>query len=165
MIRAIGLAGAEGLDLRLEIFGPALNGTERGHRAELEQLVSELGLEKRVALRHAVLHSEVPEVLARADVLVNNMEAGAPDKVVYEAAASARPVLASNPVFDELFAGLPMPLDFPREDPQALADRLVQVAALSPEERTALGEALRERVAAHHSVQHWADRILEVAAE
>jgi glycosyltransferase involved in cell wall biosynthesis len=165
VIRAAGLAGDRGLDLRLEVFGPALNVPEREHRAELERLVAELGLEKRVALRHAVLRAEVPEVLARADVLVNNMEAGAPDKVVYEAAASARPVLASNRVFDELFAGLEMQLEFPRDDPERLADRLAQLAALPGEERIALGEALRERVAERHSVQHWADRILEVVAE
>jgi len=94
---------------------------------------------------------------------VNNMEAGAPDKVVYEAAASGRPVLASNPVFDELFAGLEPPLAFPRDDPEALAERLAQLASLSAEERAAIGGKLRERVAARHSVQHWADRILQAA--
>lgn len=165
VIRAVRFAGDAGLDLRLELFGPALNGAERAHRAELERLVSELGLEKRIALRHAVLRTEVPGVLARADVLVNNMEAGAPDKVVYEAAASARPVLASNPVFDELFAGLEPPLVFQREDPEDLAARLAQLATLSAVERAAIGEALRERVAERHSVQHWADRILQAAAE
>ena len=45
---------------------------------------------------------EVPALFARSHVLVNNMRAGAPDKVVYEAAASCLPVLASNPVFDDL---------------------------------------------------------------
>ncbi len=163
VIRAVRFAGDGGLELRLEVFGPALNAAERSHRSELERLVAELGLEKRVALRHAVLRSEVPEVLERADVLVNNMEAGAPDKVVYEAAASARPVLASNPVFDELFAGLPLPLAFAREDPRELAERLAALAAMSPEGRDAIGRELRERVATGHSVGRWADRILQAA--
>lgn len=163
VIRAVELANGDGLDLRLEVFGPALNAAEREHRAELERLVGELDLGKRVALRHAVLRAEVPEVLSRADVLVNNMEAGAPDKAVYEAAAAARPVLASNPVFDELFAGLPLRLDFGRDDPPSLAERLAAIAALPLEERAALGLELRRRVAERHSVQHWADRILEVA--
>ena len=56
---------------------------------------------------------QVPALLAARDALVNNMRAGAPDKVVYEAAATCLPVLASNPVF----AGfLPDALRFPRED-------------------------------------------------
>jgi hypothetical protein len=35
-----------------------------------------------------VPRAEVPALFARSDVLINNMEAGAPDKVVYEAAAA-----------------------------------------------------------------------------
>src|SRR5439155_23315726 len=87
----------DGLDARLEVHGPALNPEERAHRAELERLVGELDLGTRVKLGHAVLRAEVPDVFARADALVNNMRAGATDKVVYEACASCVPVIASNP--------------------------------------------------------------------
>jgi glycosyltransferase involved in cell wall biosynthesis len=150
-----------GVDVRLEAHGPALTAEEREHRRELEELVRTLRLEKRVKLGHAVLRAEVPDVLARADVLVNNMRAGAPDKVVYEACASCVPALASNPVFDEL---LPPELRFPREDPDALAARLGELAARPAEERLALGRALRLAVAERHSVDSWADAILQVAA-
>ena len=64
---------------------------------------------------------EVPALFARSHLLINNMRAGAPDKVVYEAAASCLPVLASNPVFDDL---LPPELRFDRNDPESLAERL-----------------------------------------
>ncbi len=63
--------------------------------------------------------AEIPALFAQSHVLVNNMRAGAPDKVVYEAAASCLPVLASNPVFDDL---LPDDLRFDRDDPESLAD-------------------------------------------
>jgi glycosyltransferase involved in cell wall biosynthesis len=159
VLRAVQLAVDEGLDLRLEIFGPALNAPERAHRTELERLVGELGLERRVRLGHAVLRTEVPDVLARADVLINNMQAGAPDKVVYEAAASCVPVLASNPVFDDL---LDDSLRFDRDDPVDLATRLRALAGLPEEEREQLGRKLRERVAERHSVDHWAERVLEL---
>ncbi len=154
----------EGLDLRVVFHGPALSPAERAHRRDLEGLVGELGLQKRVRLGHAVLRSELPELFARADVLVNNMRAGAPDKVVYEAGASCLPVLASNPVFDGLLDGLASALRFGREDPAELAARLRDLAALRPEERGRLGRELRRRVEASHSVGSWADRILELAA-
>jgi glycosyltransferase involved in cell wall biosynthesis len=163
ILRGVKLALDGGVDARLEVFGPALNATEREHRAELERLVGELGLDKRVRLGHAVLRAEVPEVLARARALVNNMEAGAPDKVVYEAAASCLPVLVSNPVFDGLTAGLDAQLMFARDNPAELAERIAALAALPPEPRAAIGAALRDRVAAGHSVEHWADAVLEVA--
>jgi glycosyltransferase involved in cell wall biosynthesis len=160
VLRAVRLALDDGVDLRLEVHGPALTPDERRHRAELEQLVGELDLGKRVRLGHAVLRSEVPDVLARADVLVNNMRAGATDKVVYEACASCVPAVASNPAFDTL---LEPELRFDRDDPRSLADRLAALAVRPPDERRALGRALRDRVAAGHSVQAWAAAVVEAA--
>jgi glycosyltransferase involved in cell wall biosynthesis len=138
----------------LEIRGAALSELEQRHRADLERLGRPLG--------DAVPRSQVPELFARADVLVNNMEAGAPDKVVYEAAAACLPVLASNPVFDELFSGYP--LSFERESPESLADRLRWFGGLTGAERGEIGATLRERVARHHSVDTWADGIMAAAS-
>jgi glycosyltransferase involved in cell wall biosynthesis len=160
IVRAAKLVVDEGLDLRLELHGPALNQAEREHRVALERLVSDLDLGRRVRVGHAVLRGEVPEVLARADVLVNNMRAGAPDKIVYEAAASCVPVLASNPVFDDL---LEERFRFDRDSPDELATRLRELAALSPDERAEIGHALRDGVAARHSVESWANRVVELA--
>jgi glycosyltransferase involved in cell wall biosynthesis len=97
-----------------------------------------------------VPRSQVPALFARSHALVNNMRAGAPDKVVYEAAASCLPVLASNPVFDDL---LPSDLRFEPDDVAGLADRL---RALDRRRRP----ELRELVERDHSVEHWADGVL-----
>jgi glycosyltransferase involved in cell wall biosynthesis len=161
VLQALRLALDDGLDVRLEVHGPALNPDERAYRAELERLVGELDLDRRVKLGHAVLRTEVPEVFARADVLVNNMRAGATDKVVYEACASCLPVIASNPAFDTM---LDPELRFERDDARGLADRLLALGRRSPEERRQLGERLREQVAASHAVGSWADAVLEAAA-
>jgi glycosyltransferase involved in cell wall biosynthesis len=160
VLRAARLAIDEELDLRLELHGPALNAAEREHRAELEGLVRELDLGKRVRVGHAVLRGEIPEVLARADLLVNNMEAGAPDKIVYEAAATCVPIVASNPVFDDLVEAR---FVFSRDSPEELAARLREFAALGPAQRVEIGHALRKRVAERHSVETWADRVVELA--
>ena len=137
----------------VELHGVALNELERRHRGELERLGVPLG--------DAVPRAAVPELFARSDVLVNNMEAGAPDKVVYEAAAACLPVLASNPVFDELFDGYP--LLFERNSPESLADRLRWFAGLDAARRAEIGRTLRERVAERHSVETWAEGILAAA--
>jgi glycosyltransferase involved in cell wall biosynthesis len=139
--------------VEVELHGVALNELERRHRAELEGLGFALG--------DAVPRTEVPALFANADVLVNNMEAGAPDKVVYEAAAACLPVLASNPVFDELFEGYP--LSFERDSPESLAERLRWFDALDTGGRAEIGRALRERVTERHSVETWADGILAAA--
>jgi glycosyltransferase involved in cell wall biosynthesis len=141
----------DGADVRLH--GVALNELERRHRSDLERLGVPLG--------DAVPRSQVPALFARSDVLINNMEAGAPDKVVYEAAAACLPVLASNPVFDELFDGYP--LLFERDSPESLADRLRWFGKLDDGERAEIGRTLRARVAQRHSVDTWADGILAAA--
>jgi len=146
-----GVQQVEGVEVKL--YGVALNNLERRHRAELEALGFPLG--------DAVPRERVPDLFAGADVLINNMEAGAPDKVVYEAAAACLPVLASNPVFDELFDGFP--LSFDRESPESLAERLRWLASLDEGERAKIGRTLRERVAERHSVDTWADGILAAA--
>jgi glycosyltransferase involved in cell wall biosynthesis len=137
--------------------GPALTAAEATHKLELERLVESLNLAGRVTLGDAIPRREVALELAQADALVNNMRAGAPDKVVFEAAASCLPVFASNPVFDDF---LPASLRFPRDDASALA---AQLASFARTDRGVTGHELRARVVAGHSSGHWADEVLGVA--
>jgi glycosyltransferase involved in cell wall biosynthesis len=147
-------------DAELLVHGSTGTEEERRHRLELDALVQRLGLGERARLGGPVPRSALPELLASCDALVNNMRAGAPDKVVYEAAASCTPVLASNPVFDDL---LPPELRFERERPETLAGRLQAFSSLSHEQRLELGRMLRARVAEGHSVDGWAEGVLRAA--
>jgi len=144
IVRAAALA-----DVDLELRGPSFTDEERGERRRLAALGS--------PVEEAVPYAEVPRLLERKDVLVNNMREGALDKVVYEAAATCMPVLASNSGFDDL---LPPELRFDRDDPQDLADKLRHLAQA---DRNAIGRELRRRVEERHSVEHWADEVVRVA--
>ena len=143
--------------VHLDIVGPSLTVEERAHRAELERLIGELGARDRITVSSAVPRDRVPALLAGADALVNNMRAGATDKVVYEAAATCLPVLASNPAFEGF---LPDGLRFEREQPESLAAR---VRWLADADRSAVGRELRARVERDHSVDGWARRVVDVA--
>jgi glycosyltransferase involved in cell wall biosynthesis len=138
IVRGCELAGTE-----LEVYGPSLTDEERAERARLGDVV-----------RDAVPRAEIPALLGRIDVLVNNMREGALDKVVFEAAASCLPVVASNSGFDTL---LDPELRFDRDDPESLAAALRR---LQGADRAAIGRRLRERVERDHSVEHWADEVL-----
>src|SRR3954447_333364 len=122
--------------------------TFEAYRQQLQRDYPEADLQGPVPRAH------VPELFARSHVLVNNMRAGAPDKVVYEAAASCLPVLASNPVFDDL---LPGELRFARDDVAGLAERLRTLDLRRRPELRAI--TLRQ-----HSVEHWADGLLATVA-
>jgi glycosyltransferase involved in cell wall biosynthesis len=144
VLRGAALAG----NVRLEAHGSMGDGEYDAHKRDLERLAEQLGLD--AELGGAVPRIEIPALFARSDVLINNMRAGASDKVVYEAAASCLPALASNPVFDDL---LPDELRFDRDDPESLAERLRTLDRRRRPE-------LRALVAANHSVEHWADGLL-----
>jgi glycosyltransferase involved in cell wall biosynthesis len=146
-------------ELRLDLYGPELNEDERRERSTLERLVAGLGLGERVAIRGALTRAQVVEVLAGADVLVNNAPGGA-DRIVYEAAASGIPVLASNRAHADL---LDPDAFYRRDDPGELAARLAALVALPAFERDETGRRLRERVRRSHSVDSWADGLLRTA--
>ncbi len=136
-------------DVDLELRGPSFTDEERAERLRLESLGARV--------EDPVPYDAVPALLFGKDVLVNNMREGALDKVVYEAAATCMPVLASNSGFEDV---LPAELRFGREDPGDLAAKLVR---LRDADRNAIGIALRAAVEERHSVEHWADEVLRVS--
>jgi len=156
MLRGVALARERGVDARLRIEGP---GVVSGLRA----LVADMGLDGAVALGDGVPPAEVPTLLDGATVLVNTTRAGATDKAVFEAMACGRPALASSPTFRDLLDGLPLELRFAGGEPAALAAAIERLAAANEATLRKTGELARERVVAHHSVQHWAAEVLSLA--
>ena len=151
------------LPVAVEICGPSLTDEERDHRAALAARIGADGLESRVRLSGPVDRPEVARLYARSDVLVNNMRAGALDKVVYEAAAAGLPVLVASDGFAPLVDGLGASLRFAQDDAGELASRVRELYELGTEGRAALGARLRERVWSSHSVEHWADAVVAAA--
>jgi glycosyltransferase involved in cell wall biosynthesis len=143
---------AELPDATLAIHGPELTDVDRAHRPELERLARELGVAGRVTFGGEIAYSGVPQLLGLADAVVNPTLGNSADKIVYEAAASCLPVFASSPVFDGL---LPDALRFDGT-PGSLAARIRDYDG-------GAGAELRERVQRSHSVEHWAERVLEAA--
>ena len=153
ILRAVG----EVPDIQLLVIGPSLTEEERLHRIALERLVIDLGLLDRVHIRPPVPRHTVPGLFAEVDFLVNDMREGATDKVVFEAAATCMPVIASNQAFDTL---LPPELQFGHGDVDGLVRAIGWVLAV---ERNAVGRALREVVVTEHSVEAWADRVVSLS--
>lgn len=163
MIHAVKRARVAGADVRLRAHGTATLPGEQDHLERLRSLVAELELTQWVELGGPLPRTAIPGLLAGSTALVNNMRPGAPDKVVYEAAAACRPVLVSNPSFGELLDDLRPPLRFALDDADDLAARIVALCALDEEARNRLGRTLRERVLARHSVASWADAVVRLA--
>jgi glycosyltransferase involved in cell wall biosynthesis len=161
LIEGVRIARARGVDARIDLFGTTGSEAETEYKLELEALVAGSEYREFASVGGPIPRTEIPPVYGRADVVASDFIST--DKIVLEACASCRPALASHPAFDTLFAGIEPPLAFERGKPETFADRIEALAALSGEQRHAIGETLRERVRTHHSVETWADAILKLA--
>ncbi|MFL5929563.1 MAG: glycosyltransferase family 4 protein [Gaiellaceae bacterium] len=161
LVDAIGLV--RDLPVAAEIRGPSLTVEEREHRAALAARISSGGLDGRVIVDGPVDRSDVRSLYARSDALVNNMRAGALDKVVFEAAGAGLPVLVASDGFSSLVDGVDPPLRFRQDDAGELADRIRSLYGLGAAGRAAVGATLRARVQSAHSVEHWADEVVAAA--
>jgi glycosyltransferase involved in cell wall biosynthesis len=152
-------------DATLEVRGPSLTADEEQHRRELERAAAP---DPRIAIAPPVPRADVPALLREADVVVSPAEpsAGATlDKAVYEAAACSRPVVTTNAALAPFLDELPLPLLAAPRDPAALARSLKAVIGAPAGERAAVGAELRRRVVRDHSLEHWADEVIQRITE
>jgi glycosyltransferase involved in cell wall biosynthesis len=141
--------------VELVVVGPSLTDEERRHREQLRS--------RGVRVEESVPHGRIGEVYASADALVNNMRVGALDKVVFEAAAAGLPVLVASEGFAALVGGIEPSLRFDQDDPSSIASHVAALAEVGRDRRREIGAELRARVARDHSVERWAERVVEAA--
>jgi glycosyltransferase involved in cell wall biosynthesis len=161
---------AGGVEARLAIRGPQLTPVQATHRDELAARVAASSvLRGRVSIDEPVSRDRVPELIRQAHAVVSpgGVRAGgeALDKVLFETAACAVPVVASHPSLARVLATTPVRLSFRPGDADDLAATLAGLAAATPAERIESGRVLRRWVEAEHSVEGWADRALSALAE
>jgi glycosyltransferase involved in cell wall biosynthesis len=159
-----------GVDVRAEIRGPQLTEGQRHHRAELDaRIAASTVLRDRVDLYDAVPRGRVPDLIRASDAVVNpgGVRDGfeALDKVLFETAACAVPIVASHSALKDELSSTPMRLWFTPGDADDLATVLAGLAQAPAAERREAGRRLREWVEREHSVEHWADAMVGVIEE
>ena len=169
LLDALEICVRDGIEATVQIRGPSLTSDEVAHRLELATRVRRTSiLEDRVEILEPVPRAELPGLYGGADVVVspNEPRSGATfDKVVFEAAACARPVVSTNEAFAPLLGGLSLELLAPPGNPRRLAGVIGGVVRSGADERARVGNALRARVVREHSLEHWADATLRAIAE
>ena len=158
LIAAAHLLHARGLGFRLRLVGDAPP-QHAAYAADLRAQAADLG--GAVEFAGPVAHAQVADAYRAADVMVTASATGSVDKAVLEAMACGLPVVASGEPYRAMLAQWGDALLFPEGDAAALADRLSALAQTPPDQRRALGLALREIVAREHSLSRLTQRLAE----
>lgn len=169
--------GANGLDNVLRAMRELQHMPDAGHiclrligdgplKLKLVEMANELEL-MNVMFESPVPKSQIPELAAQADAFVFNLidapvfRFGISSNKLFDFMAAGRPIIFScdssnNPVADSK-AGF----SAPPGQPEALANAILQVAALSAEDRYAMGKAGREYVEQNHRFDLLAKRLAD----
>jgi glycosyltransferase involved in cell wall biosynthesis len=136
---------------------------DAGYRVELEQLARDLGIADRVTFTGNQPPEGVRDWYCCAAAAVNLSPAGLFDKAALESMAVGVPTIVSNPSFDSLLGedALLLRISAP-DDHVALAEQLNALLALAETERAGIGERLRARVVAAHSLDSLIPRLVNV---
>lgn len=145
---------------RFQIIGSALF-DEEGYEAEVRALAASLQLDD--CLEWTGFRRDVPALINKLDVLVHASTTGEPfGQVVVEGMIAAKPVVATDgggvpEIVQHGETGLLVPMG----DADALAEAAIQLLS-NPEEARTMGQAGRQRVLDHFTIQHTVAKVQAV---
>ena len=147
LVRAFAHARAQRPRARLVLVGTDY---DRGLRANLEALASELGV--RNDIRFTGVRRDIPELHAASDVYVNSSTYEGMSNTILEAMATRRPVVATavGGNVDLVREGVTGFL-VPPGDWKQMGDRIAELL-LDPARRSAMGDAARREVETRHEM-------------
>ena len=161
LLEAAALLRDRGVAAHFAVAGGVASVEGAAYQAQLEGRIAALGLADRFALLGAVQGDALLTWYRRASIVTNLSPAGLFDKAALEAMFMARPVVVTNPDFDEVLAEQSTALCLPNDaTPAQIAERLAGLLARSTQDRAAIGAAIRERAVQLYSLDQLMDRLV-----
>lgn len=150
-----------GYNAQFAVAGSAVNEEGKAYQAQLEKRIVELNLSDRFRLLGALKGEAFIQQLRSASIVTNLSPAGLFDKAALEAMLTARPVLVTNPAFDDLLGDhVELLRASAPDDLDGITERLAKLLDLSIEQRMSIGAELREKTVRAHSLNHLMQRMV-----
>lgn len=147
------------------VAGAPLATSDHEYLGQLKARVRDRGLEGYFRFTGGIPHSETARVLRRSDFFVNMHVEGGLGKAVLEAMSCGLPAIVSTPTYYERFPEYAERFLFGPRDPEALAARMRSALRMTPPQRQAVGQELRDWVVEEHDVRRQMSRIVRVFHE
>ncbi len=147
LIKALPLVMQTIPQAELHLYGSSQTAGEKDYLRELETLVTQEELGGKVHFDGPVVYSDLPEVLADADVFAQASQTGSLDKAVLEALAADVPAVSTN----EAFVSFPGVVSV-AQTPVAMANGIIEAQGR---------RGAPEYIAQHHSLHSLVRREIE----
>lgn len=142
----------------LVFIGSTATDSDTAYAADLKRMVQEIGLSERVRFMGAKGQLDLVPLLQRSSCLVSFTASEAIDKALLEGMACGLPVISSaerRQIFDEQYQSWAI-----ETTPEALAEKLEELATMNPADRRSLGLAMRATVCRDHDLRRLAKLIV-----
>jgi glycosyltransferase involved in cell wall biosynthesis len=141
------------------------------HKAALIARAKELGL-KNTRFESSIPKSHIPALAVQADAFIlsvrdlpNLYRYGISMNKIFEYLATSRPVIIASNAINNPVVDAQAGLSVPAEQPEALAQAILRLAAIPPEDRYRMGRAGRDYVEKNHSFAQLSARLASVLDE
>ncbi|HEY4507143.1 MAG TPA: glycosyltransferase [Candidatus Paceibacterota bacterium] len=153
MIGAISALIDEGVGLRVEVAGSAINPLDFDYLEKLKNTISSKGLGDVIKFIGPIANKDLPDFLLSGDLFVNMSHTGSLDKAVLEAMSCGLPVLTCNEAYENILGEYREKLMYPKRDYRKLADGIKYIMNLAGDERAAASDYLRNIVVQNHNLE------------
>jgi len=160
IIAALAEVVSRGVDAHLYIIGDAQIDSQKTYLTQLQKLVLDSALLDRVYFMGAVPQHVLPEKLSQASLFINASKTGSLDKSGLEAMAMGLPIFTNNEAYREILGKDAERYMFEVGDASALALKIENFSTLSLEERTHIGNQMRDIVLQSYDISGLIERIL-----
>lgn len=145
----------------VNFIGPPLLSKDQVYLSELKELVNKNNLTEYVNFQGEVPNSEMIRYYHLADLSINLCPTGGLDKAVLESLAMEIPVIVVNKSFQETLGLYQNELILEKNEPLALANKIIDILNLNPEKRKESGSYLRQQIIKLHDLKILLDKIIE----
>lgn len=143
------------------VGGPAVP-QDTAYARLLYKQAQTFGIHEMIRFEPPVPMTALPSWYRRCTVHVNMTPPGSGDKVILEAMSCGKPCLMANEGFRETLGRYAYSLIFRYGDTEDLAEKLIELLALSPRDREQIGCYLQGQVAQKHSLNNLAANLIKV---
>ena len=162
LIKAAKILKDRGLNFKLKIIGRPVMDCDFEYFEQLKEMVSSLALKDFVEFTGFIPYSRIADYYKESDIFINLAPIGGIDKAVLEAMASGSLVLVSNAAFRNYFDGYSDKLSFDYQGPGSLAEKIISLSRLPPEEKKGISDFLARSVSQNHNLESLIKKLVDL---